>query len=133
MQRKRKSARAATRDGLTALQLKTVRAIARERGLDLPAAFERDRAFCRALLDCFSIDRQTRPLAEVVRFVNNLTRAVEAGAAPADLAAQFGVPAKLAVTLHAYALKQLGETAREDWVTDRERLNRILEDEDAVV
>jgi hypothetical protein len=118
--------------GLSAPQIKTIREIARERGLELPDGWESDAAYGRALLDCLAIHRQDRPLSEVVRFINNLVTEVEHGAAVDDLREKHRVPAKLALTLHRYALKQLGWRGAEEWFSDRERLNRILEDEDAL-
>ncbi len=119
--------------GLTPPQIKTIREIARERGLEMPDGWESDAAYGRALLDCLAIHRQDRPLAEVVRFVNNLVAEVEQGATVDELKEKHHVPAKLAVTLHRYALKQLGWRGAEDWFSDRELLNRTLEDSDASV
>ncbi len=119
--------------GLTAPQIRTIREIARERGLELPDGWETDATYGRALLDCLAIHRQDRPLAEVVRFVNNLVAEVEHGATADDLRQKYRLPVKLAVTLHRYALKQLGWRGAEDWFSDRELLNRALEDEGAAV
>lgn len=116
----------APRQTPTPRQIETVRAIGRERGLELPEGWERDRAYCTALLDCLAIDGR---LKEVTRFVNNLVAEVEQGAMPDDLKRKHGVPAKLALTLHRYALKQLGWRGAEDWFSDRELLNRALEDQ----
>jgi hypothetical protein len=118
--------------GLTADQLKTVHAIARERGLELPDDWARDRAYCTALLDGLAIDRQRHPLPAVVRFVNDVTRQVEAGATAADLARKYELPPNFAATMHAYAVKQLGYSCRADWLSDLERLNAALADEDAL-
>ena len=111
--------------GPTPRQLETVRNIGRERGLELPDGWERDRSYCAALLDCLAIDGR---LKEVTRFVNNLVAEVEQGATPDELKRKHGVPAKLALTLHRYALKQLGWRGAEDWFSDRDLLNRALED-----
>jgi len=125
-------ARKRTDTGLSAAQIKTVEQIARERGLELPEGWQKDAAYGRALLDCFAIHRQTRPLSEVVRFVNNLVIEVEQGATADELRQKYRVPANLALTLHRYALKQLGWRGAEDWFSDRDRLNRALEDDDAL-
>lgn len=126
---KRKSRSAA---GLTLLQLRTVRDIARERGLELAERWESDRAFCTALLDHLAIDRRQRPLAEVVRFVNNLVRDVECGDTAPELARRYDLPPAFAETMHAYALKQLGYRDLAEWQSDFERLNAAIEDHDAL-
>jgi hypothetical protein len=125
-------ARKRTDTGLSAAQIKTVEQIARERGLELPEDWQKDAAYGRALLDCLAIHRQERPLTEVVRFVNNLVTEVEQGATVDEIQQKYRVPAKLALTLHRYALKQLGWRGAEDWFSDRDRLNRALEDDDAL-
>lgn len=117
--------------GLTPLQIKTVGAIARERGLDLPHAWERDAAFCAALLDRLAIDRQRRPLAEVARFVTNVTREVECGSLAREIARKHEIPVNFAETMHAYALKQLGYRDLEEWQSDVELLNAAIAEEDA--
>jgi hypothetical protein len=114
----------------TPRQIETVAMIGRERGLELPEGWERDRAYCAALLDCLAIDGR---LKEVTRFVNNLVAEVEQGAVPDELRDRYRVPAKLALTLHRYALKQLGWRGAEDWFSDRDLLNRRLEEEDVAV
>lgn len=119
--------------GLTAPQIKTVGEIARERGLDLPLAWERDAAFCTSLLDHLAIDRQQRPLAEVVRFVNNVTREVECGSLAGELARKYELPLAFAETMHAYALNQLGYRDLEEWQSDFELLNAAVADEDTQV
>jgi hypothetical protein len=126
-------ARKRTDSGLTAAQIRTVEQIARERGLELPSGWETDAAYGRALLDCLAIHRRERPLAEVARFVNNLVSEVEHGATADDLKLKHRVPAKLALTLHRYALKQLGWRGAEEWFSDRDRLNQALEEDDALV
>ena len=125
----------APKTGLTPAQIRTIEAIQRERGLELPNAWEKDAAFGRALLDCLAIQAQKRPLADVVRFVNNLVAEVEQGATVEELKDKHRVPAKLALTLHRYALKQLGWRGAEDWFSDREVLNRRMSEseEDAAV
>lgn len=125
-------ARKRSESGLTAAQIRTVEQIASERGLELPDAWQSDSAYGRALLDCFAIHRQERPLAEVVRFVNNLVVEVEHGATADELRQKYRVPAKLALTLHRYALRQLGWRGAEEWFSDRERLNRALAEDDAL-
>jgi hypothetical protein len=119
--------------GLTAAQVRTIEQIARERGLELPDDWQADTVYGRALLDCLAIHRQERPLEEVVRFVNNLVVEVEHGATAEEIRQKYRVPAKFALTLHRYALKQLGWRGAEDWFSDRERLNRHMEQEDATV
>lgn len=126
-----KAKKARNAAGLTPLQIKTVAGIARERGLDLPHAWERDATFCTALLDHLAIDRQTRPLAEVARFVNNITREVECGSFACELARKYELPLAFAETMHAYALKQLGYRDLEEWQSDFALLNAALADEDA--
>jgi len=116
--------------GLTQKQIETISKIERERGLELPDGWETDPAYGRALLDCLAIDRQERPLKEVGRFVNNLVVEVEHGATADDLQQKYRVPAKLALTLHRYALKQLGWRGAEEWFSDRERLNEALVEEE---
>jgi hypothetical protein len=122
--------KASKSSGPTPRQVETVRNIGRERGLELPEGWERDKAYCAALLDCLAIDGR---LKEVTRFVNNLVAEVEHGATADDLKQKYRLPTKLAVTLHRYALKQLGWRGAEDWFSDRDLLNRALEDEDAAV
>ena len=117
--------------GLTAKQIGTIEQIARERGLELPADWQQDAAYGRALLDCLAIDRQVRPLREVARFVNNLVSEVEHGAMVDDLQHKYRLPMNLALTLHRYALKQLGWRGAEEWFSDRDRLNRAVEEEEA--
>lgn len=119
--------------GLTPAQIKTIEQIAHERGLELPDTWQSDAAYGRALLDCLAIHRQERPLEEVVRFVNNLVVEVEHGVTVDEIKQKYRVPAKLALTLHRYALKQLGWRGAEDWFSDRDRLNEALEQEDATV
>ena len=128
---KSKKVRAPAGPGLTLPQLNTVRAIARERGLELADGWEKDRAYCTALLDHLCIDRQQRPLAEVARFVNNIVREVECGTCVEDLARKYALPENFAWTMHAYALKQLGYACVEDWRADFELLNAAI-DEDAL-
>ncbi len=118
--------------GLTSAQIRTIEQIARERGLELPDTWQSDAAYGRALLDCLAIHRRERPLEEVVRFVNNLVVEVEHGATVDELREKYRVPVKLALTLHRYALKQLGWRGAEDWFSDRERLNQALEENDAL-
>jgi hypothetical protein len=118
--------------GLTPAQIRTIEQIARERGLELPETWQRDVAYGRALLDCFAIHRQERPLEEVVRFVNNLVVDVEHGTTAEELQQKYRVPAKLALTLHRYALKQLGWRGAEDWFSDRERLNEALTEQETL-
>jgi hypothetical protein len=117
--------------GLTPLQRDTVAAIARERGLDLAHGWETDRAYCTSLLDHLAIDRQRHPLAEVARFVNNVTREVECGSLAGELARKYELPLAFAETMHAYALKQLGYRDIEEWQSDFELLNAAVADEDA--
>lgn len=126
-------ARKGTQTGLTAAQIRTIEQIARERGLELPEGWQGDAAFGRALLDCLAIHRTQRPLSEVARFVNNLVSEVEQGATVEEVQQKHRVPASFALTLHRYALKQLGWRGAEEWFSDRDRLNQALEDEDAVV
>lgn len=122
-----------TAAGLTPLQIKTVDDIARERGLDLPHAWERDAAFCTALLDHLAIDRQKHPLAEVVRFVTNVTREVECGSLACELARKYDIPLSFAETMHAYARNQLGYRDIEEWQSDFELLNAAIAEEDAAM
>lgn len=119
--------------GLSAARIRTIEQIARERGLELPDNWQGDVVYGRALLDCFAIHRQERPLAEVVRFVNNLVVEVEHGVTAGELKEKYRVPAKFALTLHRYALSQLGWRGAEEWFSDRERLNQALEEDDALV
>ncbi|MBM3536811.1 MAG: hypothetical protein FJX55_03135 [Alphaproteobacteria bacterium] len=126
MASKRKSA------GLTPRQIETIGKIERERGLELPEGWEKDVAYGEALLDCLAIDRQERPLKEVARFVNNLVVEVEQGATVEELKEKYRVPAKLALTLHRYALKQLGWRGAEEWFSDRQRLNQAIEENDGL-
>jgi hypothetical protein len=130
MQKRPRARKTRNAAGLTAAQLRTVEAIASERRLELPDSYEHDAPFCRALLDCLAVDGR---LVEAVRFVNNVTREVEAGASPDDLARKHDLPATFAATMHAYARKQLGYAGREDWERDLDRLNRIVAEDDALV
>lgn len=116
--------------GPTPRQIQTVRDIGRERGLELPEGWERDRAYCAALLDCLSVDGRFN---EVVRFVNNLVAEVEQGMTAEEFGDKHRVPPKLALTLHRYALKQLGWRGAEEWFSDRDLLNRRLDEGDSAV
>jgi hypothetical protein len=118
--------------GLTPLQLETVAAIARERGLDLAHGWAKDRPYCAALLDHLAIDRRRRPLAEVARFVNNVTREVECGSLACELARKYELPLAFAETMHAYALKQLGYRGAAEWRSDVDLLNAAVAEEDSL-
>jgi hypothetical protein len=120
-----------TEEGLTAAQLETVRVVASERGIDLPAGWQRERVYCLAFLERLSMSRRDNPGIEVVRFLNNVTREVEAGATSGDLARTHALPANFAATMHAYALKQLGHADIAEWESDLRRINEAFEDADA--
>jgi hypothetical protein len=146
MATKRRAKTSATASGATRKQLETVAAIARERRLELPAAYERDVAFIRAFLDALAIDRPRRLPEDILRLLNGVRALVEAGLTADELARKLDVPVALGAVLHAYGSRQLArfaprrsETGEDDLAdkappsSDLDRLNQAFDEGDESV